>query len=209
MDNINAGDVISIRHYSGVSPFKSIVLDVDEQNYVIHIKLTKDFAIMNFLEGDPVVIGYQLEEKVFIFGGNIGNIQPREAVVEIKVDKVEAEAEQRKSERHPVSLYADVRAKDDRKKYLATIKDMSYYGMLIYSKANYEQGQDLEVDIFMDKTMIFLKANIVRKTQNTNYFEYGVGIRYEDSNSLTYMKDYIKRLVESQEQLIRKLKNTI
>lgn len=205
MDRLKPGDAISISHYSGISPFKSIILGLDSET--IDLRLTKDFAVMNFLEGDPVVLGFEDEKDVYIFGCNVQTIKSREAVVVLKVDKIDKGAEKREYERYPVSLYADLRLRDNRKKHIATIKDISYYGMLVYSKADLPVNEQLEVDIYMDKKMVFLRANIVRKVQKAHYMEYGLGIMYEDSNSLNFMKDYIKRLMLEQEQAIRKMRH--
>ncbi len=205
METFKAGDIISVRHYSGISPFKSIILEANENSVLV--KLTKEFAIMNFLEGDPVVFGTEKGDRVIIVGCNIGEIRPKEDIIELKIDKVEEDAQKRQWERFPVSLFADVRSRDSRKKQVATIKDISHYGMLIYSKADYPVNEQVEVDIYMDKSMVFLKANIARKAERKHYFEYGVGILYEDSSSLNFMKEYIKRLMQEQEEAIRKLKN--
>ena len=201
---IKDGTVISVRHYSGLSPFKSVVLEATENT--ITIKLAKEFAVMNFLDGDPVVFGTVSGNEVHIVGCNIIKVNPKEGILQLAIDKVESDAEKRQYERFPVSLYADVRIRDSRKKYLAIIKDISYYGMLVYSKESLEINEQMDIDIYLDKTMIFLKGSVARKDKNPNYFEYGLKITYEDANSLNYVRDYLKRLKESQEDSVRKMK---
>ena len=202
--HININDTISICHYSGISPYKSIVLDVGSDFLVV--KLAKDFAVMNFQQGDPVIFGIDNMGDMLIFGCNITKIRTKEDIIEFSIDKLEPGAENRQVERYPVSMCADVRTKNDNKKHLAAIKDMSYYGMLVYSKLDIPPNENIEVDIYMDKSMIFLKAVVNRKTQTPYHFEYGLGIKYEDSSSLNYMKDYIKRLRQEQVEVIRKNK---
>ncbi|OPZ83585.1 MAG: PilZ domain protein [Firmicutes bacterium ADurb.Bin419] len=204
MNLIKNGDIVSVRHYSGVNPFKSIVVDSDEDH--VKIKLTKDFAIMNFLEGDPVVIGVESEGNVKIFGCKIVEINIKDGIIEVSVDKIDSEAEQRRHERFPVSLYADVRVKMDKKKHLAAIKDISFYGMLIFSKSEFSVGEELELDIYMEKNMLFLKCEVMRKVPGDVYNKYGVRIIYRDVNSMNFVKEYLKRLKEVQEETIRKMK---
>lgn len=199
-----AGTSISVRHYSGLSPFKSIVLEATEE--IITIKLAKEFAAMNFLDGDPVVFGIVSGNQVHIVGCNIIKVNHKEGILELRIDKVESDAEKREYERFPVSLYADMRMRESRKKYLAIIKDISYYGMLVYSKEDLQTNQQLEIDIYLDKTMIFLKGSVARKDKNPNYYEYGLKITYEDASSLNYVRDYLKRLKESQEDAVKKMK---
>lgn len=203
MDLIKPGDIVSISHYSGLSPFKSVVVDV--RGDTVLLRLTKEFAIMNFLEGDPVVFGIEKGEDVLMGGCNITGLSPRENMVELKVENLEVGTERRQCERYPVSLYADVKTRNCKKKQLAIIKNISCYGMLIYSKGDFLAGEQLEVDIYMDKTVVHLKTNITRKEQGRHYFEYGLEILYENRNSLNFMKDYIKRLEQEQIDAIRRL----
>ncbi len=202
MNALKPGVPILVRHYSGLKPIKSVVLDVGIEN--MSIKLTKEFEISNFLEGDPVVFGYQADEEVYILGSDILNVNAKTGQMLVKVDTVDPEAERREFERFPVSLYADIRKKKSDKKHLATIKDISYYGMMMYSKLNLEVNQRLDIDIYMDKTMLFLMGDVVRKVETSHHFQYGLKLVYPDLRTMNYMKDYIKRLALDQEYYIRK-----
>ncbi|MFZ5990100.1 MAG: PilZ domain-containing protein [Bacillota bacterium] len=205
MDFVKPGDIISIRHYSGINPFNSIVVDIDGD--AIRVKLTKDFAIMNFLEGDPVVFGIETNGQIHMIGCNITKIDSKEEVVEVVIDKVDTGSDQRRHERFPVSLYADIRTKFSKKKHLAAIKDISYYGMLVYSKSDFTLGEQIEIDIYMEKKMVFLKGDIVRKTESPHYTQYGLRIVYEDINTMNFMKEYLKRLKESHEDSVKKIRD--
>lgn len=202
MDGFKTGDVVFICHYSGLNPFKCIVVEAD--NDVIVGKLVKEFAAMSFIKGDPAVIGFEKDSEMVIMGCIITGIEIRQNIAEIKIDSLEPGAEQRQWERFPVSLYADVRLDGSRKKELVTIKDISCYGMLIFSEADLPKNVKLDIDIYMEKKIFFLKTNIARKVKNEYYYEYGVGIVYEDSSSLNIMRDYVQRLKKEQEDLIRK-----
>lgn len=206
------GDVVSVRHYSGVNPFKCLVIDETEDS--LKMKLTKELAIVNFLEGDPAVIGVEKENDEFIknnvqiIGCTIKNIYKKDGIVEVCVDKIESEASQRKHERFPVSIYADVRIKRDRKKYLVVIKDISYYGMLVFSKSEFSVGDELDLDIYMEKNMVFLKCEVLRKVVEPVYNRYGLRVIYEDVNSMNFMKEYLRRLKEAQEDSVRNMKES-
>lgn len=206
MNHIKVNDVVSVKHYSGINPFKSIVVGIDGD--VVRVKLTKDFTLLNFLEGDPLVFGVESDGEVYMVGSNIVNIDSKEGIVEAVIDKFESGSEQRMYERFPVSLYSDVRTKLSKKKHLAIVKDISFYGLLIYCKSDFSINEQIEVDIYMEKTMVFLKGEIMRKKQGTNYIEYGLRILYEDANSMYFIKDYLKRLKDSQEESIRKIKES-
>lgn len=201
---IHIGDTISICHYSGISPYKCAVLDVNSE--ILTVRILKDFAVRSFLEGDPVIFGIDHMGEMMVFGCNIQSIRVKEDILLISVDLLEPGAENRQAERYPVSMCADIRIKNENKKPLAAIKDISYYGMLVYCQADIPENDSIEVDIYLDKNMLFLKAVVMRKKKTPNHFEYGLGIKYDDSNSLNYMKDYIKRLRQDQIEMIRKAK---
>ena len=202
--DLKVGDVISIKHYSGINPFKSVVVSVDGD--VVKVRLTKDFTMLNFLEGDPLVFGVESYGEVHLVGCNITRIDCKNNTVEAIIDKVDTGANQRMYERFPVSLYSDIRTKFSKKKHLAIIKDISTYGMLIYCKSDFPIGEQIEVDIYMEKIMVLLKSDIMRKKEITHYNEYGLRIIYEDINSMIFIKEFIRRIIEAQEDSIRKMR---
>lgn len=202
--HIKVNDVISICHYSGLSPFKCIVLEAGSDFLIVNV--TKDFAVKSFNEGDPVIFGIENMGEMMIYGGSISQVRAKDNIIHIEIDKPEPGSENRQVERYPVSMCADIRTKKDNKKQLAAIKDISYYGILIFTKVDIDEGETIEVDIYMEKSMIFLKAVVNRKRIKANYIEYGVGIKYEDGGTLNYMKDYTKRIKQDQIDSIRKAK---
>ncbi|MDQ2085725.1 PilZ domain-containing protein [Herbivorax sp. ANBcel31] len=204
MNLIKSGDCITVRHYSSIKSYKSIVTDVYEDK--IKIQLTKDFAVLDFSIGDPVVLGVEKDGEMYVIGCDIKEIDGKERILEVVIDKSEEEASQRRHERFPVSLYSDVRGEFGRKKHLGLIKDISYYGMLIYSKVDLEAGDEIEIDIYMDKKMIFLKGEIMRKMPNKNHIEYGIRVIYEDISAMNYMKDYLRKQKQKQ---IDSIKNSL
>lgn len=201
---LKAGDIVTIKHYSGISAAKYIVLDMTEDT--IKIKLSREFAQLSLLEDDPVVLGFEREDTVNIFGCNVIAVDPSEGVVELKADRPDTGADSREHERYPVSLYADIRLRDTRKKQLAIIKDISLYGVLAYSKSDITPGDAVDLEIFTDKSVMFVSANTVRKTQLQKYKVYGMNIIYPDQTSINTMRDYIKKLRQEQEEQIRRIR---
>jgi hypothetical protein len=205
MENrVEVGDVVSVRHFSGVNPFKGIIVETSLDD--VKIKLSREMATKSFTESDPTVIGVEKGSEVFLFGADVKNVDVKTDEILLVLDKVENFSDIRRHERFPVSLYADVRTKFIKKKHLAVIKDLSYFGMHIYSKEDFPIGIQIEIDIYMEKNMVFLKGDIVRKVKDTYYNKYGMRIVYEDINSMNFMKEYIRRIKEQQEDLIRKMK---
>lgn len=65
---IKPGDIVSLSHYSKPFQIKSIVLDVTREisDDVLSIKVTKQFAEANLLEGDPAVLGLERSGQVYL-----------------------------------------------------------------------------------------------------------------------------------------------
>lgn len=189
-----AENSVSICHYSTVNPFKCEIIKTDDDT--LTIKLVKQFAFLDFLEGDPAVIIIKEREKVYNIGCNIISIKPKENILVLRIDSLEPEAEQRRHERHPVSLYADVRLKGKDRKYIAIVKDISFFGMKIFCKESFDLDETLQMDLYMQQKIIFIRAIVLRKTAYPHYYEYGLRIEYDNYDTLNYIKMYIKNLSE-------------
>jgi len=190
--DIKPGVVVSLQHYSVITNFKAHVLDAKEDYFTVRVP--KDFSTKTFQTGDPVVFGFESGDEVFIRGGIIFEMNTYEKTISVKPDRepTDSESQNRLYERHPVSLYADVRTPSIRKKFLAIISDMSYYGMLFHVKEDLTVGEEVDIDIFLDRTIMSQRGTLVRKTSELNYFKYGVKIIHNDPVSYNHIKQYIK-----------------
>ncbi len=202
--SIKTGEIVSIRHYSGVNSFKSAILGYHEDK--VTVKLTRDFSIINFFVGDPVVISLYVKEEVISIGCTISQFQNDKGIVELIIDSVERHPERRQYERYPVSIYADVKKELSRKKYLAIIKDINIYGLCFYSKEEFEVDNQLEISMYVEMNILFLNVVIVRKVKRENYFEYGAKIVYKDASTMNVMEEYLKKVQKIYENDIKKFK---
>jgi len=186
--------VVLVSHYSAVKPFRCDIIDSTESS--ITLRLSRQLPILNFLEGDPAVITIKEQNSVIKIGCNVTSIDSRKNIVVFQIDTIEPGSELRLHERKPVSLYADIRKRGKDKKHLATIKDISIFGLKIYTKESFSVNDILEIDMYMQPKVIFLKAVILRKKSHEDFFEYGLRIEYERFETLNFIKDYIKGLSE-------------
>ncbi|KNY29812.1 PilZ domain-containing protein [Pseudobacteroides cellulosolvens] len=186
--------IVLVSHYSAVKPFRCDIIDASDSS--ITLRLTKQFSILNFLEGDPAVIMIKEQNNIINIGCNVTSIEPKANVIKLRIDTIEPGSELRLHERKPVSLYADVRKKGKDKKYIAIIKDISAFGLKIYSKETFYLNDVLQFDLYMQHKIIFLKAVILRKIPHKDFFEYGMRIEYESYETLNFIQTYIKNLSE-------------
>lgn len=186
--------IVLISHYSAVKPFRCDIMDASDSS--ITLRLTKQFSILNFLEGDPAVIMIKEQNNLINIGCNVTSIDSKANIIKLRIDTIEPGSEMRLHERKPVSLYADVRQKGKDKKYIAMIKDISAFGLKIYSKESFYVNDTLQIDLYMQQKIVFLKAVILRKIPHKDFFEYGMRIEYESYETLNFIQTYIKNLSE-------------
>ncbi len=202
--NIKSGEVVSIRHCSGTKLFKSIVLETNGD--ILSIKLFEEIALLNCFEGDPVVLGFELDNEVYMASCNILNVDKKGNALSLKVDNFETITNKRLYERFPVSFYADVRIGESQKKNLVLVKNISLNGLMVNTKVDFPLYQELKFEIHLD-IKIHLKATIIRKTKDSHYFEYGLKIIYTDVNTPKVLKKLILILKQEQEEFIKKMKS--
>ena len=188
------GMVVTVRHYSLLNVFKSIVLDIRDN--IVTLQMTKESSITRFLIGDPVVVAYMTGDTIRIIGGRLTTLCPESEQLEFEADIAEIEASNRLYERYPVSHYADFRMQDSGKKCQALVKDISHYGMLILTRENLYKGQKMDIDIFLLRDIMSLKAEIVRKHEGKEYMEYGLKILHSGPMVYNRVVNYIKKSQE-------------
>lgn len=204
--SVNEGDALTVRHYSEIKMFKTVATKVEGN--LIFIKLSDDFIKINLLEGDPLVCGIQKENIVYTYGCTVSKIRAKNKIVELNIDNTNTSENRRQHERFPVSLYADIKINELDKNQLATIKDLSYYGVSLLTKVELNHNEIIEMNIYIEKVVVFVKGNIVRRINHENWIEYGISMVYDDISSLNEMKEYVKELKRKQEESIRELIKT-
>ncbi|AEV67803.1 PilZ domain-containing protein [Acetivibrio clariflavus] len=202
---IKAGDIVSVRHFSGTKLFKSLVLEY--QNEIVKVRLLEDIALLNCSQGDPLVLGSESENEIYISSCTILNLNKDQNTIEMKIDSYETTTNKRLFVRFPVSLYAEARIGESQKKHLAIVKNISYSGMMIFSKADFPLYQELKFEIHAGSGIkINLKATVIRKVKEAYNFEYGLKIIYTDVHTPNLLKKYLMLLKKEQEESIKKFK---
>jgi hypothetical protein len=195
------GSVVTMRHYSMINVFDSIVDKIEGDRIVV--KLPKECQKATFLEGDPLVTAYELDEKPVIKGGRVLEYKRYESLLAYREDVPDEGSRLRSYERFPVSLYADYRVADaaGNRKYFALVKDISDYGLMVYSKEEHFKGHRLNFDIYLARDILSLTAEIVRKVDHGGYYEYGLKIRHNGPIVFNQIRNFVRK---EQEELIGK-----
>ena len=189
--NLATGHVITVRHYSLLNVFKGIVTNI--QHNEVTIKLPKECSKTSFSKGDPLVVAYESEGTVEIMGGKLTEFSPNMEQLVFIEDEPEEDMKMRACERFPVSLYADFRLAEGGKKCFALIKDISEYGVMMFSRESFFKGQRLYLDIFLTRDILSLTAEIVRKVEHENCFEYGLIIKHSGPTVFNHIKNLVRK----------------
>ncbi|NMB33706.1 MAG: PilZ domain-containing protein [Clostridium sp.] len=200
---IQIGDLVSIRHFSGTKLFKSLVLE--SNNDIVNVRLIEDITLLNCSQGDPIVLGCELDNDVYIASCTILNMDKQQNTLEVKIDNYETTSNKRLFVRFPVSLYAEAQIGEARKKHLAIVKNISFTGMMIHSKNDFPLYQELKFEIRAAVT-IRIRAVVVRRVKDIYNYEYGLKINYTDVHTPNLLKKYLVLLKNEQEEFIGKFK---
>lgn len=202
-----AEENVYIFHYSQITPYKGTV--IYEDNEILKVEIYKQEEIMSFKKNDPVVVYSIKNQRAEILSCDVTAKDLNDCVLIAKKEVKGSTQweEKRQFERYPVSLYADIKVKSLSKRNFALIKNLSYSGMLIYSKAEIPEEEQFDIDLYADKQVIFLKAVTVRKLEHTEFSEYGIQMVYTDFNSIETMKKYVEGLRESHKKIVVKLES--
>ncbi len=190
---LEVGSVITIRHYSMTSVFKSIILDVS--TYSIEVKLPKECMNAVFLPGDPLVVAYETGNSAEIKGGRIIDFNRQNELLAFSEDTYDEGMRMRSYNRFPVSLYADYRVIEGyvNNKNFALVKDISEYGLMVYSNNNHFKGTKMNMDIYLTRDVLTLTAEIARKVEHDGYYEYGLKIKHEGPYVFNHIKNFVKK----------------
>lgn len=187
---------VSLSHYSGVNPIKSVIIGI--KDHTLRVKLNKRFALMNFFENAPVVVGVFEDDKVHRIECNIVTIEPKVGIIELKINKVNSYNQKRQEERNPVSLYSEIKINEKCRGALASIKDLSCHGMKVYSKEKIQDETEVKIDIYLSKKVLFLKGKVIRVLKHSNYYENGIRITHENYETLNYLRGYLRSLKDKE-----------
>jgi len=197
---VKPGDFVTLKHYSASNPIKSMVAKIE--NDILTVKPTKDFTTFNFFEGDPVVLGHQANGEVLMAGCNLTGVNTKINTLSLKIENTVSFKDNRKYDRYPVSIYMDVKARGTAKKHQAIARNMSIYGIMLCSKADFTVNQEIDIDISMDKSVIFVAGEIIWKMHDTHHFIYGVTLIHSTLHSKNMIKKYFEELRREQEEFI-------
>lgn len=189
---IEENTIVLVYHHSKLKPLKGTILLNKTQNCLL--ALSKDFAILNFLEGDPIVIRFSYNHIGYNIGAEVQIIDKENQTLVISINDLHLYREKRSSDRIPVSIFAEITRLNSVDKQEGIIKDISQHGLLICTNTKFLEGCPVEVYIHTTLKIITVAGTIVREHICTNNNEYGIEIVKISKDDLECLKQFIMRL---------------
>lgn len=208
---IKNGDIVSLGHYSKPFRDKSIVVDTYRgiSDDIISVKVSEEFLEENILNDDPVVLGFERENRVYLTSCNVVGVVASDSLIKLAVNNEDFIVNTRAHERYPVSLNVDVIRALNEERSVAIAKNISYEGLMIQSKCEFDEGENANIVLKLNNIGVIVGAKIVWKMSRDTNFEYGIKITFMDYNSQTVLWEYVDKLKDEQDEFIREFKNNI
>lgn len=189
-----------IQHFHSEKPIQSNLLSNTTENFCT-VRLV-DKLSLEIKKGDPVILGaLNSQSQIKVIGGNVVGLLVDSSNFDnlvITTDKEDIANEKRQFERFPVSLLGGFKREGLSKIYEASVKDISYSGMRIYSDEDIEVGEEVKLDIYLKDSVKFFVCRIIRKAQYFGRYEYGLTIIHNDRNSIDVTEMFINALRSKQ-----------
>lgn len=183
-------------HYSSSKTIEGSILDI--RNDCFTIKLELGNMSEKIRVGDPLVIIYRTDMISHQLKGCYAvEVQASNGVIAVKLDMDFIIPNQRLYDRLPVSIRADIKDVMKSKRYGGVIKDISKNGLLLYCNGKMELNSRVDINIFYENVIIFVKAEVVRIHDNPHFDCYGLNIPLDDLLSSKNLHKCLKKVCES------------
>lgn len=206
---IKNGDIVLLGHYSKSLRNRSVVVDTYRgiSDDIISVKVSDEFLEGNIMNDDPVVLGLERENKVYLTSCNVVEVFASDSLIKLAVNSEEFIVNTRAHERYPISLYVDVTRALTEEQSVAIAKNISYEGLMLHSKCEFDEGENTNIILKLNDFEVKIGTKIIWKMSKETYFEYGIKITYMDYSSQKVLWEYVDKLKDEQEEFIRRFKN--
>lgn len=197
-----------IKHYNKLKPINCFVLSGDT-NKLFTVKITDNEKFGNgIIKGDPVLIGVlNSDDTLQINGGSVVGVTLQEEKYIIHSNDIlnmEMQLEKRQYERYPASLLGDIKLINANKREKAYIKDYSYAGMCIYSTADFDVNDTIEIIVYLSQNVTTYNGTVKRKTKTYGRYEYGIQIIHRDKSAMYSTQTLLLGIIQNEKELMYK-----
>lgn len=202
---VNQGDIVTLKHYTGKNHSIGIVLEVE--NNIVKVRPSAECAVFSYFSNDPLVLGFMKLGKLNLSECTILSINYNENTVEFQIDKTYEFEEKRTTERFPTSLYGVIVRSQI--KGAVYIKNISSDGLAIKTKVDLNKGDVIEIETYVNKILLTIKTSIMWKKPLNTDFEYGLQIINVEETQTEVLINYLNWLQNMQKEVIAQLTDSL
>lgn len=196
-------DKVTLSHHSGFHPFTAVMAEMGVNSMVL--KLTKEFALYNFYADDPVVVGLISGDQPYICQCNIVDVHPKNYSLKLNIEYVGLLRDNEIMKRLPASLYLDIKDSELKKKSTAVAKNINLDGMTVKTKSEFEVTDKVVLDLYLDKNVVSLNAEVISKNGGALSQEYGLAVMFRDPSTRKALKVYMELIRDEHEKALADL----
>lgn len=189
---LQAGDKVIISHFSSTQDLKATILE--KENSTLVLKLDKDYPIHNFTVNEPVTLGVEFQNELYVCEASVMNLNTKDKKISLEVEKIHNLNEDQLIEFFPTSLNVNVKEEFQSKSAPAVVKNIGVYILAVVSRAELNEGTKVVLDMYLDNKVLSLTAEITEKVRKENVFEYNVKVTFVDLGNKRAIALFIQRL---------------
>lgn len=220
MDNlkINSDMFCKIFIDSNNSWINGLLTFINVDKKVAEIFLPIRYLNSFFKDTNKIIIKSYTKNNEYIFTGSISKkvVSINKQSLSVKIDEVIKYDNLRKEERYPASYPVILTAPLGNNSYSALLVDISSGGLMIATPQEFSINSRISVEIFFSTdSSLYFKGRILRKTNNSIGFNYGVIIEEIDKHNSILLNKMIEFLalerknIYSYWMIVQKFKNSL
>jgi YgiT-type zinc finger domain-containing protein len=181
--------VVMIYHHLNTKTLKAVVGKNDGD---IHsLRLSNNTALMGFSDGDPFVLRFSRNGTGYNIGCSVDKVDKHNETIYFTVEDLYSYKEKRRSDRIPVSIYAEICKLGEKVQFDGIVRDLSKHGLLICVKEVFEKGTVVEIHLHTSFKIISLIGAVVREEVGKHNNKYGIEIVKVEKDDMFFLKKHI------------------
>jgi len=201
--NIKQGEIVTLQHYTCKDFCKGVVLGYQKDK--LSVKPQRECTVFSYFTYDPLVLGIGSDEEVYMLECTITSINYNSNYIDLKIDNTYSLYNKRTDERYPTSIYGVIVHSPI--KGSVYIKNISPLGISIKSKADIKEGENLEIEAYVNRSLLNVGCNVIWKKTLSADFEYGLKIVSPSNETTSIINSYLDSLYNEQLNALNNIQN--
>ncbi|NJD03524.1 MAG: response regulator [Ruminiclostridium sp.] len=194
---------VSVCHHSVMNIFAAI--KTGEEGKILSLQIEKGIPLNDFMEEDPIVLGYESNGLYILSQCVISNIDTANKSLKVEIINSNPFEAETTYQNLPASIYVDIREISTRKRHPAVIKIFKVNEILFKSKVDFVNNAKVSFDIFYKNKLLPIDGKIISKSPGKKNTEYIIKLEFDDYNTKKIYLTYLQELASDMENSIQSI----